>query len=95
MRLIYNRFRPHSSLDNLSPNEGYEKSKISSDSLLIALPKIWEGSILYASGEIALVMMGILLALQIENWDEQVKTRTELTEIFEEIHEGLPLNDQK
>jgi putative transposase len=35
-RQEYNGFRPHSSLDNLTPNEVYEKSKTSSESLLLA-----------------------------------------------------------
>lgn len=45
--------------------------------------------ILYASGEIALVVIGILLALQIDNWNEKKKTQTELDNILEEIREDL------
>jgi hypothetical protein len=48
--------------------------------------------ILYASGEIALVMVGILLALQIDNWSDHRKTQKELSEICEEIHDDLALD---
>ena len=33
----------------------------------------WSKYILYASGEIALVVIGILIALQINNWNEERK----------------------
>lgn len=45
--------------------------------------------ILYASGEIALVVIGILLALQIDNWNDRKKTQTELNDILDEIREDL------
>jgi hypothetical protein len=48
--------------------------------------------ILYASGEIILVVVGILLALQIDTWSENKKTQNELTEIFDEIYEDLVLD---
>lgn len=35
----YNNFRPHSSLENLTPNEIHEENKISSESLLLTCPK--------------------------------------------------------
>ena len=31
--------------------------------------------LLYALGEVLLVMVGILLALQVDNWNEQLKER--------------------
>ena len=34
-------------------------------------------------------MVGILLALQIDSWNHQTKTRKELAKIFAEIHEDL------
>ncbi len=37
--------------------------------------------LLYASGEIVLVMIGILLALQVNNWNEQRKKNKELKEV--------------
>ena len=48
--------------------------------------------ILYASGEIILVVVGILFALQIDKWNENKNTQKELTEIFEEIREDLILD---
>ena len=48
--------------------------------------------ILYASGEIILVVVGILLALQIDAWNENKITQKELTEIYEEIREDLILD---
>ena len=35
----YNSFRPHSSLQNLTPNEIHKEYKISSESLLLTCPK--------------------------------------------------------
>ena len=35
--------------------------------------------LLYAIGEIVLVMIGILLALQVNNWNEKRKQKTEKT----------------
>jgi len=48
--------------------------------------------ILYAAGEIVLVMVGILLALQIDNWNENNKIQKEFSEVLEEIHEDLVLD---
>ena len=47
----------------------------------------------YAIGEIALVMIGILLALQLNNWNEQRKQKQEietvLLKIYSELNQGL------
>ena len=43
----------------------------------------------YAIGEIALVMIGILLALQVNNWNENRKARTFETEILSLIDQNL------
>ena len=48
--------------------------------------------ILYATGEILLVMIGILLALQINNWNEFRKDRKTETRILIELKENLDLN---
>ncbi len=48
--------------------------------------------ILYAIGEIALVVMGILIALQINNWNEERKTKIFEKEILKDINIGLALN---
>jgi hypothetical protein len=37
-------------------------------------------------------MVGILLALQIDNWNNHHKTQKELSEIFDEIHDDLVLD---
>jgi len=42
--------------------------------------------ILYASGEIFLVVMGILFALQIDNWNSKRIERASETDILEESH---------
>ena len=41
--------------------------------------------LLYAIGEIALVMIGILLALQVNNWNEDRKTKNELSSILKTV----------
>jgi len=43
----------------------------------------------YALGEIALVMIGILLALQVNNWNEQKKNRTFEREILSLLDQNL------
>lgn len=43
----------------------------------------------YAIGEIALVMIGILLALQVNNWNEQRKNRMYEETMLEEVHKEL------
>jgi len=45
--------------------------------------------LLYAVGEILLVMIGILLALQVNNWNEGRKERLVETELLLELREGL------
>jgi len=44
---------------------------------------------LYASGEIFLVVIGILLALQIDNWNSKRIERQSETDILKEIHANL------
>lgn len=48
--------------------------------------------ILYAAGEIFLVMIGILLALQVNNWNEERKNRTLEKEILREINQEFKAN---
>ena len=44
---------------------------------------------LYAGGEILLVMIGILLALQVNNWNERRKTNNLEIQLLKEIKAGL------
>ena len=46
----------------------------------------------YAIGEILLVMIGILLALQVNNWNEYRKARTEEDKILREIRRNLVID---
>lgn len=46
----------------------------------------------YAIGEIVLVVIGILIALQINNWNEVKKTKTLETKILKELHNNLVLD---
>ena len=48
--------------------------------------------LLYAIGEIALVVIGILIALQINNWNERRKDRILEHETLQEIAENISLN---
>ena len=48
--------------------------------------------LLYAFGEIALVMIGILLALQVNNWNEKGKDRAKSHEVLLEIRENVQFN---
>lgn len=48
--------------------------------------------LLYAAGEIALVVIGILLALQVNNWNEARKARAFETVILQEIRENVRVN---
>jgi hypothetical protein len=50
---------------------------------------------LYATGEIVLVVVGILIALQINNWNEQSRVRTFERAILKEIRDGLLEDRQK
>jgi hypothetical protein len=45
--------------------------------------------LIYAAGEIALVMVGILLALQVNNWNEARKTKEKEQAILREILESI------
>ena len=45
--------------------------------------------LVYAIGEILLVVIGILIALQVNNWNEYNKERILEIEILEEIRENL------
>lgn len=45
--------------------------------------------ILYAIGEIALVMIGILLALQVNNWNEGKKTKAEMITYHERLSKDI------
>ena len=45
--------------------------------------------LLYALGEILLVVIGILIALQVDNWNEARKTRKQLDLLFEDTREFL------
>lgn len=50
--------------------------------------------LLYAIGEIALVVIGILIAVQINNWNEYRKDRNQEVEILIEIKNTLELNSE-
>ena len=45
--------------------------------------------LLYAIGEILLVMIGILLALQVNNWNEQRKNKTKIDVNIQSIGEDI------
>ena len=45
--------------------------------------------ILYASGEILLVMVGILLALQVDNWNDNRKLRIQEYTLLEDLQEDI------
>jgi len=47
--------------------------------------------LLYALGEVLLVMVGILLALQVDNWNEQRKERRDELELLEALKTDLVL----
>jgi hypothetical protein len=48
--------------------------------------------LLYAIGEILLVMIGILLALQVNNWNENRKARIKETNLLEQLKENMQFN---
>jgi hypothetical protein len=50
--------------------------------------------ILYAIGEIALVVIGILIALQINNWNEWRKDRVKEKEVLEDVLKNLIRNNE-
>ena len=47
---------------------------------------------LYAIGEIILVVIGILIALQINNWNDNRKSRLKIDQILKKVREELALN---
>lgn len=49
----------------------------------------------YALGEIVLVVIGILIALQFNNWNNQVKTEAEIEKLFNLVEEELEENLSK
>ena len=49
----------------------------------------------YATGEIFLVVIGILLALQINNWNEERKLRLKSHQILQEIRENITYNTNR
>ena len=51
--------------------------------------------ILYAIGEVLLVMIGILLALQVNNWNEWRKERETETKVLNEVVENLEANIER
>lgn len=51
--------------------------------------------LLYAIGEIVLVVIGILIALQINNWNEQQKNETKINKLFTEVLGDLESNIYK
>ena len=48
--------------------------------------------LLYAIGEITLVVIGILIALQINNWNERRKDDIKETDTLENLAENMELN---
>lgn len=48
--------------------------------------------LLYAIGEIVLVVIGILIALQINNWNESRKSRVRINQILKKVREELAIN---
>src|SRR6056297_2698559 len=48
--------------------------------------------LLYAIGEILLVVIGILIALQVNNWNEERKERNQEVKILREIRNDLKSN---
>ena len=45
--------------------------------------------LIYAIGEIVLVVIGILIALSINNWNENIKSKNELKNIYDEVKLNL------
>ncbi|MEO0570627.1 MAG: hypothetical protein AAF039_02905 [Bacteroidota bacterium] len=50
--------------------------------------------LLYALGEILLVVIGILLALQINNWNDNRKSRLKIDQVLKKVRDELVLNIQ-
>ena len=51
--------------------------------------------LLYALGEVALVVIGILIALQVSKWNEQMIDRHDEEQILQHLHEEFLLNKVK
>ncbi len=51
--------------------------------------------LIYAIGEILLVVIGILIALQVNNWNEERKLRALELELLQEYQEELQYNYQE
>ena len=51
--------------------------------------------LVYATGEIVLVVIGILIALQINNWNEERKRKENSQATIEQIYNGLELETQQ
>ena len=49
----------------------------------------------YAIGEIVLVVIGILIALQINNWNENRKAKIHETEMYKTLLKDLDINEEK
>ena len=49
----------------------------------------------YAIGEIVLVVIGILIALSINNWNEERKRKENFLATIEQIYNGLELESQE
>ena len=47
--------------------------------------------LLYAIGEILLVVIGILIALSINNWNQERKNKEKILAIFEEIQDNMKM----
>ncbi len=54
--------------------------------------KKFNNYIFYAFGEIFLVMVGILLALQVNNWNESRKTNKKEIELLQSLHQEFTNN---
>ncbi len=59
----------------------------------VLIEKKFSKYLLYACGEIILVVIGILIALQINNWNENRKELGKSQEIMQEIRENLEYNN--
>ena len=51
--------------------------------------------LIYAIGEVLLVVIGILIALQINNWNENRKTRASELEALKNLHQEFVVNQEK
>lgn len=51
-----------------------------------------KGYLRYAFGEIVLIVIGILIALQVNNWNEQKKSNQKINSALAEVHDDLMLD---